>query len=249
MTDDEAPHLPAASPQRREELKRNLSEVRQRIADATRSAGRDEEPRLVVVTKFFGVEDLIALAELGVGDVGENREQELHAKVEHLRENRPDLMSVPRRHFIGQIQSKKAKRIARDADVVQSVDRVKLVPLLDDAAAERGEPLEVLVQVDLEQDSHGRGGVAPAGVAELADVIAAAANLRLGGVMAVAPLGEDPRRAFADLARIHGELLREHPDATTMSAGMSGDLEVATQFGATHLRVGSAILGSRPTPR
>ncbi|QEH94617.1 YggS family pyridoxal phosphate-dependent enzyme [Dermacoccus abyssi] len=234
---------------RRAELAAGLEQVRQRIAAATREAGRVDEPTLVVVTKFFPVSDLVALAELGVTDVGESREQELHEKVDALREARPDLLGTPTRHFIGQLQSKKAKRVGSLVDVVQSLDRPKLVPLLDAAGSERDTPLDVLLQVDLEEESRGRGGVSPADLPSLAEAAEQATGLRLRGLMAVAPRDEEPERAFARLADIRENFLTNHPEARVLSAGMSGDLEAAVKIGATHLRVGSAILGSRPAAR
>lgn len=180
-----------ASPARRAELQANLERVRVRIAAATSAAGRDDAPTLVVVTKFFPVTDLVALADLGVGDVGENREQELVEKVDALRAERPDLIASPRRHFIGQIQSKKARRIARHADVVQSLDRLKLVPLLDAGAADRENPLDIFVQVALERDGSGRGGAQETELHEVAAAVEQAPHLRLCGLMAVAPLGEE----------------------------------------------------------
>lgn len=255
MTADVPGHAPAAglgglhvTPERRAELSANLESVRARIAAATAGAGRDDVPTLVVVTKFFPARDLVALADLGVTDVGENREQELVEKVEELRAERPGLLASPRRHFIGQIQSKKARRVARHADVVQSLDRLKLVPLLDAGAAERESPLEVFVQVALEDDHRGRGGAPEAELPELATAIEEAPHLALRGLMAVAPLGEEPAAAFDRLARIRDGFLARFPHATALSAGMSADLEEAVWIGATHLRVGSAILGSRPLP-
>lgn len=231
---------------RRHELAQNLAAVRERISRATRAAGRSDEPTLIVVTKFFPVADVVALAELGVSDIGESREQELAEKVDVLQMEQPDLLGSPTRHFIGQLQSKKAKRVASLVDVVQSLDRPKLVPLLDAAGQDKGQPLDVLLQVDLEAGARGRGGVAPSDLAALAEQAAAAPGLRLRGLMAVAPRDEEPARAFERLARVRESFLAEHPEADLLSAGMSGDLEEAVKFGATHLRVGSAILGSRP---
>lgn len=181
-----------------------------------------------------------------MGDVGENREQELVEKVDALRAERPDLIASPRRHFIGQIQSKKARRIARHADVVQSLDRLKLVPLLDAGAADRENPLDIFVQVALERDGSGRGGAQETELHEVAAAVEQAPHLRLCGLMAVAPLGEEPAAAFSRLAHVRQDFLANFPQATSLSAGMSGDLEDAVKIGATHLRVGSAILGSRP---
>jgi PLP dependent protein len=227
---------------RREELTANLASVRRRIAEAAESAGRrPEEVDLVVVTKFFPESDVRLLAELGVTDVGENRHQEASAKAAACTD-----LSLSW-HFIGSIQSNKAAAIATYSDVVESVDRVKLVAALDRGAHERGRDVDCLVQVSLDPpDARGRGGAAPADVAAVAEAIAMSGALRLRGVMAVAPLDEPPLPAFERLAEVAEQLRRDHPDATVVSAGMSGDLEEAVRCGATHVRVGSAVLGPRP---
>ena len=147
-------------------------------------------------------------------------------------------------HFIGQLQSNKAASVAHYADVVQSLDRAKVVRALDRAAGQLGRRLDVTVQVRLDE-AEGRGGVVPGEARALADLVAGAQSLTLRGVMAVAPLGGDPRAAFARLREVADGIRGDHPDATWVSAGMSGDLEAAVAEGATHLRVGSAILGSR----
>lgn len=231
---------------RRAELADNLAAVEARIAAACADAGRArEDVHLVVVTKFFPRSDLDLLADLGAADIGENREQEATAKLEDG--GRPEGV---RTHFIGQLQSKKAGAVARWADVVQSVDRAKIVAALDRGAAAAGRELTALIQVDLdpEPETH-RGGVPPADVAALAEQIAGSDSLRLGGVMAVAPLDADPDPAFARLAEVAAALRADHPGADVVSAGMSGDLESAIRHGATHLRVGTAILGTRPSHR
>jgi len=227
---------------RREELAAHLEAVRGRIRAACEGAGRDpDEVSLVVVTKFFPESDVRLLAELGVRDVGENRHQEASAKAAAC----ADLgLSW---HFIGSIQSNKAAAVAAYSDVVESVDRLKLVGGLSRGAAERGRALDCLVQVSLDPPgSAGRGGAAPADVPALAAAIAAAESLRLRGVMAVAPLGRPALPAFERLAEVAASLRAEHPDARVVSAGMSGDLEEAISRGATHVRVGSAVLGPRP---
>lgn len=227
---------------RSEEVARGLAGVRERIERACAVADRDpQELTLVVVTKFFGADDVRILADLGVTDVGENRHQEAQAK-------HAECADLPLRwHFVGGLQSNKAAAVARYADVVESLDRVKLVGALSRGAHERSREVDVLVQVSLDPpDRAGRSGVDPADLADLADAVAQAGMLRLRGVMAVAPLGEDPAPAFARLATIHDELRGGHPEATWRSAGMSSDLEQAIEQGATHLRVGSAILGARP---
>lgn len=242
---------------RREELAARLSAVRERIDAACAVEGRrPEDLILVAVTKFFPATDVELLAGMGVRDIGESRDQEAGDKVSELADAIREGLRV---HFVGQLQTNKARRVARYADVVQSVDRARLVRGLDtgrEAALEEGEvtePLDVLLQVDLgEGEQAGRGGAAPADLAALAEAVADAGHLRLRGVMAIAPrdlTDDDTRRAFDRLATLGEQLRHTHPDAAWVSAGMSGDLEAAVAAGATHLRVGSAILGSRPPQR
>jgi len=233
-------------PARREELSTNLHRVHDRIGAACRAAGRSpDEVALIVVTKFFPVSDVEILCQLGVTDIGENRDQEASAKIAALP---PEVRQRLQVHFIGQLQSNKAASLAAYADTVHSVDREKLVRALDRAAAAAARDIGALVQVSLSGDSpgRGRGGIPADGVAELANSIAAAQHLTLRGLMAVAPLGVDPATAFAQLETLARALRADHPAATWISAGMSADLEAAVAHGATHLRVGSAILGSRP---
>lgn len=225
---------------RREELAARLAAVHERIERAKAAAGRgDDELGLVVVTKFFPASDVDLLAELGVSAIGENRDQEASAKVARLVHR--DSLAV---HFIGQLQSNKARSVATYADVVQSLDRPKVVRALDRAAEAHGRRLDVTVQVGLDGEE-GRGGVAPDEVRTLADLVASCGSLTLRGVMAVAPLGGDARAAFARLRELSQAVRSDHPGAWWVSAGMSGDLEEAVAEGATHLRVGSAILGTR----
>ena len=226
---------------RLEELRARLAAVHERIARAAEGAGRaPDEVDLVVVTKFFPASDVRLLAELGVTDVGENRHQEAEAKAADC----ADL--ALRWHFIGGLQSNKAAAVARYADVVESVDRSSLVGRLDRGAGESGRQVDVLLQVSLDPPgSDHRAGADPADLVALADEVAAASSLSLRGLMAVAPLGEDPAAAFDRLRAIRSTFLEQHPDATRLSAGMSGDLEAAVTAGATHVRVGSAVLGSR----
>ena len=228
---------------RRDEIAARLGEVHTRIRSAMAAAGRTDEPALVVVTKFFPATDVDLLADLGVTAIGENRDQEAAAKCTQLTHR--DRLTV---HFIGQLQSNKAGSVAGYADVVQSVDRAKVVRALDRGALQAGRRLEVTVQVNLDE-VQGRGGVAPGEAGSLADLVAGSEALTLRGVMAVAPLGGDPRAAFARLREVADGIRADHPGATWVSAGMSGDLEAAVAEGATHLRVGSAILGSRESHR
>ncbi|HEY0486142.1 MAG TPA: YggS family pyridoxal phosphate-dependent enzyme [Mycobacteriales bacterium] len=237
--------MTAADPQRREALAGRLAGVRDRIAGAARAAGRPaDDVTLVAVTKTFPAADVLLLAGLGVTEVAENRDQEASAKAAEVAAALGD--GAPRWHFVGRLQRNKARSVVRYADVVESVDRPQLVEVLSAAAvAHREEPLDALVQVSFD-DAPGRGGAAPADVPRLADTVAAAPGLRLAGLMAVAPLGADPEPAFARLAEIAGRLHRDHPGASVLSAGMSGDLEAAVAYGATHVRVGTALLGGRP---
>lgn len=232
---------------RRQQLADGLAAVHGRIAAACAAAGRStDEITLVIVTKFFPASDVRLLAELGVGDVGENRHQEAEAKAAVLRAEDGPVAGL-RWHFIGGLQSNKAAAVARYADVVHSVDRAKLVAPLARGAEQRERRLDVLIQVSLDPpEAAGRSGAAVADVPRLAEEVAGNERLRLRGVMGVAPLGGDADRAFAQLAQIAGRVREIVPDAGWISAGMSGDLEQAVRNGATHLRVGSAVLGERP---
>lgn len=232
-----------------------LDAVRGRISRAVTGTGRrPDEVTLVAVTKFFPAADVAHLAALGVTQVGESRDQEAGPKVTELGADLRERLTV---HFIGQLQTNKANRVTRYADVVQSVDRDRLVTALDRGAAlaleagERHTPLDVTLQVDLDQgEERGRGGALPEDVPALADQVAATEHLRLRGLMAVAPRGLDDqgtRAAFDRLAALSERMRADHPEAGWLSMGMSGDLEHAVAAGATHLRVGSAILGSRPS--
>jgi len=236
---------------RTRELRSGLLRVRERIEAACEIAGRSsEEITLVVVTKNHPARDLRLLAGLGVRDVGENRDREASRK--HRECSRLDLTW----HFVGQLQRNKARSVACYANMVHSVDRPALVRALGTAAAGTGRTLDCLLQVDLDdvptgpgtpEQRPGRGGIEPKQVMSLAESVASEPGLRLRGLMAVAPRGCDPYTAFAVLPGLRDRLVREHPDAKIISAGMSGDLEAALRQEATHLRVGTAILGHRPT--
>jgi pyridoxal phosphate enzyme (YggS family) len=226
---------------RRDELAASLDEVRERIARACTAAGRPAgDVRLVAVTKTYPASDVVLLAGLGVTDVGENRDQEAAAKAAEARA----AGATPRWHFIGQLQRNKAKSVAGYADVVESVDSVRLAGALDKAAAGRSTPIEALVQVSIDGDPS-RGGAAGDDIWRVSDTVAAAEHLRLGGLMAVAPIDWAPDRAFATLRELAERLVAAHPGATAVSAGMSGDLEAAIRHGATHVRIGTSLLGMR----
>lgn len=227
---------------RADELRDNLVAVRQRIADACRAADRDPaEITIVAVTKTWPAADVRLLAALGISDVGENRDQEARPKHDACAD-------LPLRwHFVGQLQRNKCKSVATYADIVHSVDRPSLVTALSHAAVAANRTVTALVQVQLDEPHDAqRGGATVADVLAVADSVAAAGGLRLGGVMAVAPLGTDPDAAFARLSAVAADVVAAHPAATIVSAGMSGDMEAALRHGATHVRVGTALLGRRP---
>lgn len=242
VTEDSSPSA-AESEARRNELAENLAAVQQRIALATSAAGRSEgSVELVAVTKKWPASDVRLLAELGVRHVGENRQQEAAAKYAEVGPS--ELVW----HFIGQLQTNKAKHVARFADQVDTVDRPSLVTALAKGAAAADRGLGVLVQVSLDPNPDpGRGGAAPEAVLELADMVADTEGLELLGVMGVAPLDADPAPPFDLLAGIAHRVRAQHPAAVQLSAGMSHDLEAAIAAGATHVRVGTALLGSRPS--
>jgi hypothetical protein len=228
--------------ERREELRERLKAVRARIEDACVAAGRaPDEVTLVAVTKTFPASDVRLLSELGVRDVGENRDQEAAPKAAQC----ADLAPLLTWHFIGQLQTNKAASVVRYAGVVHSVDRLRLVRALGAAARRAGRMITCLVQVSLDQDE-ARGGVPEPELAGIADAVAAEEGLLLGGVMAMAPLDVPAAQAFAPLPRIAAAVRAAHPEAVMVSAGMSADLAEAISAGATHVRIGTALLGGRP---
>lgn len=229
----------SSSAARRADLEANLSEVRERIAKACSAAARSpEEVTLVAVTKTFPASDVRLLAGLGVTDVAENRDQEAAPKA-------AECADLPLTwHFVGQLQTNKVRSVAGYAHLVHSVDRPRLVAALSRETTRAGRSIRCLVQVSLEETA-GRGGARPADVPALADALADAPGLELAGVMAVAPFGADPAPAFDRLAEVAAVVRAAHPAATIVSAGMSADLEQAIARGATHVRVGTALLGGR----
>jgi hypothetical protein len=224
---------------RREELAARLADVRGRIAKACEVAGRDVgDITLIAVTKTRPASDVRLLSGLGLRDVGENRDDEAAPKAAQCR----DLNLTW--HFIGQLQTNKCASVVRYASVVHSVDRARLVHALGRAARRAERVVDCLIEVSLDGDP-ARGG-APAGeVAALAETLEAESGLMLRGVMAIAPLGLAPAAAFARLLDSASAVRAVRPSATVISAGMSGDLEAAVEAGATHLRIGTALLGDR----
>ena len=218
-------------------LAERVASVDAEIVDAARAAGRDPgEVTRIVVTKFHPAELVRELAALGVRDVGENRHQEAAAKAAELAGLGLNW------HFVGQLQSNKAKAVRGYARAVHSVDRNSLADALAGDS-----PLDVFLELNLTGDP-ARGGVDPGLLEPLAGHVLSTPGLSLRGVMAVAPLGEEPRAAFARVREASEGLRRLAPEATAISAGMSGDFREAILEGATHLRIGTAITGKRPTP-
>ena len=217
---------------RKDEIAQGLRDVKERIQSAAKSVNRDpNEIRLIVVTKTFPISDIEILCELGESNFGENRDQEAGPKAQ----------AIPATwHFQGQIQSNKIKSICEWADVIHSISSEK--EILRFAQSPRRH--QVFLQVSLD-GQEGRGGASPADLTQLADLVNQSNNLELLGLMAVAPLGVEPDNAFADLAHINQGFVSKFPNSKYLSAGMSGDFEIAIKYGATHIRVGSSILGSR----
>ena len=227
------------------ELSLNLAAVRESVALSCHEAGRSpDDVSVIAVTKTWPSADIALLADLGVTDVGENRDQEAKVKHEELAELNLTW------HAIGQLQTNKAKSVATWADVVHSVDRPELIEALAKATAHRQIPLRVLLQINLDPVVAGeRGGCDPSEVIELAQRVQSHSGLALGGVMGVAPLDGDATTAFEFLQAQSRELIAMDAGATWISAGMSDDYQKAIKYGATHLRIGSLILGHRPTNR
>ncbi len=229
--------------ERHQEIAAGLSAVRARIEAARAAAGRSDPVDLVVVTKTFPASDVEILAELGVEDVAENRDQEASAKRAACDASAAGL----RWHMIGRLQRNKAASVARWADVVESVDRVEVAAALARAAHAAGRTLDVLVQVALDVPlREGRGGADPESVPALARLVFEQPGLNLRGVMGVAPFPGDPDEAFARLKTVADRVRQQWPEADRISAGMSGDLEAAVRHGATQVRIGGAVLGERP---
>lgn len=209
---------------RRDELASNLEAVKARI--------KNPDVTLIVVTKTYPVSDVQILRDLGVRDFGENRNEEGLEKSAAVQ---------GRWHYQGEVQSRKLRDIAQWADVVHSLDDGSHISKLSNAATK---PLDIFLQLSLDGDPS-RGGVIESELPALADIALASPHLHLTGLMCVPPVAADPKTAFTEIAAIHRRFISNYPDVTALSAGMSGDFEIAIDCGATHIRVGSSILGSR----
>ena len=222
---------------RTSEITANLNDVKAKIVSAALKAGRDaDEITLIVVTKTFPVSDLEILYSLGVREFGENRDQEAAEKVARL----PSDINW---NFQGGIQSNKLKSITTWAGCIHSVDKLKYAQIISEQNT--GKPKEIFIQVSLDQPPESRGGVDPTKLLDLASQITKLPGISLKGLMAVAPLDLPEEQAFLKLKEIQADFVAVFKDAKYLSAGMSGDYEMAISYGATHLRIGSSILGNR----
>ena len=229
--------MPSVNPSDRiRALERALGDVRDRIARACRSAGRDEgDVRLIAVTKGVPVEVVAAAAEAGVSEFGENYVDELETK----RDRAPSATW----HFLGRLQSNKVSRILATADVIQTLEPGRGTERLATAAFDQGRPVACLVEVDF---TGSRVGVLPDEAEKFVEQVAESPGLSVRGLMTVAPLGEDPRPWFARLRALRDRLAARFAEVRELSMGMSADLEAAVEEGATMVRVGTAIFGARP---
>jgi pyridoxal phosphate enzyme (YggS family) len=222
---------------RTSEITANLNEVKAKIASAALKAGRGaDEITLIVVTKTFPISDLEILYSLGVREFGENRDQEAVEKVAKL----PSDINW---NFQGGIQSNKLKSITTWAGCIHSVDKLKYAQIISEQNT--GKPKEIFIQVSLDQPPESRGGVDPEKLMDLASELTKLPGISLKGLMAVAPLDLPEEQAFLKLKEIQADFVAVFKGARYLSAGMSGDYEMAISYGATHLRIGSSILGNR----
>lgn len=219
------------------ELTNNLAEVNQRINIAAKKASRSvDEITLITVTKTFPTSDIENLYQLGLRDFGENRDQEASKKVTNLPKD-------IRWHFQGQIQSNKLKSITSWASCIHSVDQLRYAQLISQLI--RDAKMPIFIQVSLDKTSKNRAGVEPDELIKMATQVSDLPGISLQGLMAVAPLDMAAELAFANLAKIREVFLTSFPTAKSLSIGMSGDYETAIEYGATHIRIGSSILGNR----
>ena len=222
---------------RKDQILSNLESVKEKISTAAQAAGRaPSEITLIAVTKTFPVSDLEILYELGVRNFGENRDQEAAPKVGAL----PADITW---HFQGGIQSNKLKSISNWASVIHSVDKFKYAQMISQFSV--GKTKEIFIQVSLDTLPQSREGVDPADLMQLAEQIMSLPNLEVKGLMAVAPLDQPTEQAFVRLQQIQQKFIQLYPAASSLSSGMSGDYELAISLGATHVRIGSSILGNR----
>lgn len=221
---------------RAQEIAAALANVEDRITKAATTAGRNRsELTLIAVTKTYPASDVQILADLGVTNFGENRSDEGSEKSQAI---------AATWHFQGQVQGRKLKDIASWATYIHSIDSADHITKLSRICAEKEREISIFLQLSLD-GAPDRGGVLADQLGQLADQVAADSNLHLAGLMCVPPVEYGFDRAFGEIAKAHSAFKAGFPDAVGLSAGMSSDFEVAIAYGATHLRIGSEILGSR----
>lgn len=228
---------------RQEELRRNLQDLEERISQSCNTSKRERKDiTLIAVTKNFPASDIEILYELGIQDVGENRDQEASAKFAQVKKTLTW-------HFIGQLQSNKVKSVVKYCNFIHSVDRISLAKEISKQAQLIKKTIKIFLQIDLAPTDANRGGVEAGELNSLAREVAKLPGVEIVGLMSVAPLNQEPKEAFSRLAVIRASFLKEFPKAAQLSIGMSDDFEDAINFGATHLRIGSLLLGVRPILR
>lgn len=229
------------SESRLQEITKNFQKIQSRIIDSCNKSGRNaSEITVIAITKTYPASDIDLLKTLGIENIGENKDQEASQKFN-------EVINKFTWHFVGQLQTNKVKSVVQYADFIHSVDRLSLVKEIQKMSEKIGKIQKVLIQIDLDesQNEQNRGGVKPQELIELAQEISICPNLELSGLMSVAPLNMASNQAFAKLEKIQSDFIKSYPLAKMLSAGMSDDLEEAVSHGATHLRIGSALLGER----
>lgn len=225
------------------ELAQRYNQIVEKVASAAASSGRSaKDITLVVVTKNHPPQLVFDLIALGARDFGENRDQEAAPKANEVRVSSKEQM---RWHFIGQLQTNKVRSVLEYADLVHSLDRESLLDELQKRTTERERALGVFIQVNLTEDP-ARGGIEVNDLEPFATKVLESQGLRLEGLMGVGGLDKDPSIEFERLAGLSAKLQKLSPEATGLSMGMSSDFEAAIRYGATHLRIGTAITGKRP---
>ena len=225
------------------ELAQRYNQIVEQVASAAAASGKSaSDITLVVVTKNHPPQLVFDLLALGARDFGENRDQEASPKAKEVLTSSSEAM---RWHFIGQLQTNKVRSVLEYADLIHSLDRESLLVELQKRTMDRPQPLGVFIQVNLTEDP-ARGGVGVNDLEAFATKVLGSQGLRLEGLMGVGGLDKDPAVEFERLAGLSAKLQILAPEAKGLSMGMSSDFEVAIGYGATHLRIGSAITGKRP---
>ena len=224
------------------QLTENYQKIQSRIIEACNKSGRNtSDITVIAITKTYPAKDVDLLKRIGIENVGENKDQEASEKYKEVKNKFIW-------HFVGQLQTNKVKSVVQYADYIHSVDRLSLVKEIQKMSQKINKIQKVLIQIELDesQNDENRGGVNPQNLNDLAQEISSSPNLELSGLMSVAPLNMTSNQAFSKLEKIRSEFIKTYPLAKMLSAGMSDDLEEAVSHGATHLRIGSALLGERP---